>query len=60
MDPNEALRQLREISAAVLSKPEGAELALLELAGIFQGLDFWIIRGGFLPADWGTVPAPIQ
>lgn len=50
MDPEEALRQIRE-----LANPDNcfdARDCYLELAELVRGLDEWITRGGFLPADW--------
>lgn len=47
MDPNEALRMIREWAA------EEHELRDDEdIAAAFRGLDEWICRGGFLPRDW--------
>lgn len=42
MDPNTALAELRKY--AMGSKEEWALL--------FEGLDSWLLRGGFLPDDW--------
>ncbi len=55
MDPNEALAQLRRYAdAAVDDAPED----WLDMAPeLFQALDDWLSRGGFLPADWQrTIP----
>jgi hypothetical protein len=49
MDPNEALRRIRELvtPGAERTDPDGAELSEL-----VQGLDEWLSRGGFLPQAW--------
>lgn len=52
MDPDEALRQLRECLKALqdVEDPDGAEVAfLLER---FEALDTWLTGGGFLPQAW--------
>ena len=50
MDPNEALQRLREWAGGVA---DGEEMsAEMEAAEAFEGLDGWLSRGGFLPADW--------
>jgi hypothetical protein len=43
MDPNEALRQIRELFEEGNSDEAGF---------IFIGLDEWLSSGGFLPDDW--------
>lgn len=66
MDPDVTLRRLRELAGeieAIADKPTEAgaahaaaqsSLASLsaELAELFDALDDWILRGGFLPAAW--------
>ena len=47
MDPNEVLREMREIHASRCSREDFERF--LEL---FTGLDTWLQRGGFLPRDW--------
>ena len=44
MDPNEALRELRDWAHANHGVDDNAE--------IFEGLDHWLCAGGFLPDDW--------
>jgi len=53
MDPNEALTQCRE-AAKVIVDQEDDYGAAEELAEHFHALDAWLVRGGFLPADWQT------
>jgi hypothetical protein len=51
MDPNETLRELRELApyADGYGSPEG----WLERGGeVFKALDDWLARGGFLPEAW--------
>lgn len=52
MDPNAALNELREMVAAINN---GRTPDLEHLAEVFEGLDDWISRGGFLPTDWFTM-----
>jgi cell division GTPase FtsZ len=62
MDPEEALRQLRELSNKVIvisNEPDLNEgdfetvfTTAVEMAEQFQALDNWISNGGFLPKDW--------
>ncbi len=49
MDPDEALRVIRELTAAVLA---GDRTAAAELVDHFEDLDRWLTTGGFLPAAW--------
>lgn len=50
MDPNEALRMLRQLASTLL---DSHDLSVAEdLAEHFQGLDEWIMRGGLLPDAW--------
>lgn len=59
MDPNEALKNLREAARDNLAHAEefkdrpGELLVMIyEAAESFQALDEWLSKGGFLPADW--------
>lgn len=54
MDPNEALRRLREL---ILTQSEGKDPQYLadtleDIASSFNGLDNWLSGGGFLPKAW--------
>jgi hypothetical protein len=59
MDPNEALRMLRALTAKQIdANPDGknclqasADRAEL-LAEHFEALDEWLKKGGFLPDTW--------
>lgn len=56
MDPNVTLMNIR----AILKTSETRELSedvVQELIEHVEALDTWITRGGFLPAEWVTVPA---
>jgi hypothetical protein len=44
MDPNETLRQLREKMQGNFIESETREL--------FEALDEWLAKGGFLPKEW--------
>lgn len=63
MDPNEALRMIRELvdaTAADLDDEHAADVTddversgrATELVDTFRGLDEWLSRGGFLPTEW--------
>lgn len=60
MDPNECLAQLRELAAKTVGEQHpnlDAEAAsAYRMAELFEGLDQWIKRGGFLPDDWKQKP----
>lgn len=61
MDPDAALRELRAIVAVVLAEPddiggEDARADLVRACEVFDGIDGWIGKGGFLPAAWSRVP----
>lgn len=56
MDPNEALKRMRELAREAMAAESGGEPADLgrmsELAEQFQALDSWLTNGGFLPDGW--------
>lgn len=58
MDPNECLRQIRDLVRQVeMSANTGAphfQLAL-ELAERVTALDEWLTKGGFVPSAWWKV-----
>jgi hypothetical protein len=50
MDPTEALKQLR---ALMVEATRGdCEGNLSEIVELFNGLDTWLTKGGFLPSQW--------
>ena len=62
MDPNEALRRIRDLAGQIVSPPddegddalsndEEHDLAV-ELAETALGLDEWLTKGGFKPDAW--------
>lgn len=52
MDPDSILMNIRDLVIATLAgEPCGAELA-----EAIDGLDKWLILGGFLPAAWQPKP----
>jgi len=60
MDPDEALKQLRILAAAVQIAKDNNTLEAEDaglMADLFEGLDGWISRGGFLPAAWVQKPS---
>lgn len=56
MDPNEALKQLRELlgdgTTFIDVHPEELSDHLGMACEYFQALDEWIQKGGFLPREW--------
>jgi hypothetical protein len=65
MDPNETLKRAREASRTLRCGVERAEdfysitdlaQAAAALSEHFDALDAWLVRGGFLPADWEGKP----
>ena len=51
MDPNEALKQIRQLVTSILNKDYDYDM-VVELAETFCGLDEWISKGGFKPKEW--------
>lgn len=51
MDPNETLDQLRRIT---LDGLHGGEMDAEHMANLFDALDEWMTRGGFLPTAWSA------
>ncbi len=51
MDPDEALRRIREIVKRV-NENDNFESDVPELGNLVQALDEWLTKGGFLPALW--------
>lgn len=54
MDPNEALRRIREAASNAQIAPDEATLRsdVEDLIAHFEALDEWLYKGGFLPAAW--------
>ena len=60
MDPNANLAEQRRLVATMLSDDYGSDVPTMiadaaRLCELVQALDAWILRGGFLPADWQEV-----
>lgn len=51
MDPNEVLRQLREL-VKDCEKDECCTDREAELCGLLDSLDQWLSSAGFMPDDW--------
>lgn len=51
MDIDATLAMIRDYVADVLESDCDSDAAI-ELAELVSGLDDWISRGGYLPADW--------
>jgi hypothetical protein len=60
MDPNAALKRLKELLAEPLNDKDASELRLLlrEVGEQFEALDEWLVKGGFPPSDWDPDPMP--
>lgn len=58
MDPNETLTKLRDLIGEIFETNEAdddcTDMAV-EMAELFDALDGWIIKGGFLPDAWSKV-----
>lgn len=50
MDPNEALRELRDLVKDTLAGP--LNQTAIDLSERFEALDAWLSKGGFLPKPW--------
>lgn len=62
MDPNEALKNIRELTQVIQSgSPTDATVLSLasELAEAVDNLDMWLTTGGYLPRSW-EVEDPMQ
>jgi len=58
MDPNKALKNLREAEKQYRAAPAGSmaeRVAASNMADAFEALDEWLSRGGFMPVDWRVV-----
>jgi hypothetical protein len=51
MDPDVALKEMRALVQEVLYD-NASEEAAERLSELFEGLDGWISKGGFLPTSW--------
>lgn len=51
MDPNETLRRLRAAVYAIQT-PGYSAVTREDMAELFDALDEWLLRGGFLPDAW--------
>ena len=52
MDPNATLADLRRLTILLLVNPNNGDDAAVRMAELFEALDSWIARGGFLPQTW--------
>jgi hypothetical protein len=50
MDPNATLQELRELTEQERIGGDGSHAE--RICELFDALDGWISKGGFLPADW--------
>jgi len=57
MDPNETLEELRQRTEDALSGGYAMgdmDVVATDLAILFEALDQWLSKGGFLPSDWSA------
>jgi hypothetical protein len=52
MDPNVTLAEIRHLVTDIASTEAPDEDDVQRLAELVGGLDEWLSRGGFPPADW--------
>lgn len=52
MDPDATLAELRGLCARVQAEQRISQADVDRAAELFTGLDGWIMRGGYLPAEW--------
>lgn len=54
MDPNKALAEMRDLVKRAHLAVHGSDISYMadEMADIFEGLDEWLCKGGFLPDSW--------
>lgn len=53
MDPDITLQELRLAVANYLDSGDSTEAH--QACDLFQALDEWLIRGGFVPTSWGSI-----
>ncbi|APD19314.1 hypothetical protein SEA_GODPHATHER_87 [Mycobacterium phage GodPhather] len=54
MDPNETLKELRDLAQTVTMQGGGTDEQAVRMAELVQALDSWMTTGGFSPAAWNT------
>lgn len=53
MDPTECLREIRRLTAKRNNDPSSFDsVDAAMLCELFDGLDLWMTKGGFLPEQW--------
>jgi hypothetical protein len=52
VDPNATLARLRELARRCVQGALVDRMETEEMAELFEALDTWITRGGFLPEAW--------
>lgn len=52
MDPNETLNDLRIMTRSVLNNGAESTSVVDDMAELFEALDDWLSKGGFLPDVW--------
>lgn len=57
MDPNATLEQLRALMDECNDEQDWDSCSQDTVKELFEALDEWICRGGFLPQDWARKPS---
>lgn len=52
MDPNANLTELRALVAANIDREYVSDHDTARMMELFDGLDGWLTKGGFTPAEW--------
>jgi hypothetical protein len=56
MDPDQTLRDLRDEIATIKAKADDVDVETEQFVELFDALDEWLSKEGFLPGDWGREP----
>lgn len=59
MDPDIALTELRVLVSRVITGSRLTQADVDRGAELFDGLDTWLMNGGFLPKDWREHHRPL-
>lgn len=59
MDPNATLTAIRDIVAKTYTEHGAGTGDLAQLVDLVEALDGWLAKGGFTPAAWASIRAPL-
>lgn len=57
MDPNECIKELRQLAQMALNETlrgAQADVILARMAELFEALDGWMGKKGFMPKEWSN------